>query len=174
MSLLGPWVDITCSFSSYSALDAFDTLCRPALLNAVRTAMQWYVPEAVREPEFSPALHGPEVWEFLARAETKVYVMWGSKEMFMDECEKVARDMIKAGVDIRTDVVSGVRLERGEGRQGMEWHRLMEQDIDGTHTQPIFHPRRRAEYIRYMCDMLGVQVSAPQKGRECDALRKPL
>ena len=106
VSVMAPWTDLTLSFSSYFDLAQWDTLSRDRLAQCVIDATRWYKPEAVKQVEFSPALHGKEAWAFLADADVKVYAYYGSRELFRDEVVKLAGDMKAAGVDVRLREVS--------------------------------------------------------------------
>lgn len=113
ISAMAPWSDLTLSFPSYITLDPWDTLDRVRLAQCVRDAARWYDEEALKRVEFSPALHGAEAWAFLKEGGVKVYVYYGSRELFRDEVVKVAGDMKSAGVDVRVREVSTDRCLYG-------------------------------------------------------------
>ena len=107
ISVMAPWSDLTLSFPSYITLDPWDTLDRVRLAQCVKDAARWYKPEALQRVEFSPALHGKEAWTFLEEGNVRVFVWYGTRELFRDEAKKVAEDMEAAGVDVRVREVSG-------------------------------------------------------------------
>jgi acetyl esterase/lipase len=113
MILSSPWVDFTFFFPSYTTHKPFDSLHVGRLSRAVRSAMRYYTPQAVRGVYFSPALGKPEDWAYLVKEEVRVYMQVGTRERFEDEIRKVGRDMKDAGVDVILREVSGANLMEG-------------------------------------------------------------
>jgi hypothetical protein len=106
-------VDFTFSFPSYTTHKPFDSLHVGRLSRAVRSAMRYYTPQAVRGVYFSPALGNPGDWAYLVNEEVRVYMQVGTRECFEDEIKKVGRDMKDAGVDVILREVSGANLFEG-------------------------------------------------------------
>ena len=145
MALISPWADFTLSFPSYKTMAHYDTLHRGRLRNAVRSAMRWYTPEALKDAYFSPALHGKEAWTYLSDEGTKVWVVYGTRELFVDEDRAMIKAMEAAGVDVTVVEVSDC--------EGVE---LMGQDSDGLHTAVVNTDSSKQLYAKELKAFLGI------------------
>lgn len=101
MALMAPWCDFKMNTPSYSTNAHFDTLVVSRLRKAVKSSLRWYRDEVISDPYFSPYDAKAGDWAYLAEAGTKVYMMVGTKEMFQDEIERVAKRLREAGVAVQ-------------------------------------------------------------------------
>ena len=99
---MAPWCDLSMSSPSYQRHKDFDTLCPEKLATSVRSAMRWYIPEAMEY--FNHSAAGKDGWGWLKG--TRIYMQVGTRELFEDEVNKTAEDMRAAGVDVRIREVS--------------------------------------------------------------------
>ena len=99
---MAPWCDLSMSSPSYQRHKDFDTLCPEKLATSVRSAMRWYIPEAMEYFNHSEA--GKDGWGWLNG--TRIYMQVGTRELFEDEVNKTAEDMRAAGVEVRIREVS--------------------------------------------------------------------
>lgn len=106
VGMMAPWCDLTMSFPSYRRHSDFDTLCPRRLAVPVRSAMRWYTSQAMDEAYFTPAKAGKAAWTWLGDNGVRVYVMFGTRELFEDEIRKMIRDMQAAGAEVRVREVS--------------------------------------------------------------------
>jgi acetyl esterase/lipase len=110
IGMMAPWCDLTMSFPSYQRHSDFDTLCRRRLAVPVGSAMRWYIPQAMNEGYFTPAMAGAEAWRWLRGNGVRVYIMFGTRELLEDEIRKMAGDMKAAGAEVRIREVSRVQV----------------------------------------------------------------
>ncbi|WVR07825.1 hypothetical protein IAU60_004868 [Kwoniella sp. DSM 27419] len=100
MALSSPWADFILSYPSYIENAAYDQLSPFRLGRSVKSAMRFYTRSARLLGYFSPARAGPETWRYLAKEGARVYIHYGGKELFRDECVALAQSMRQAGVDV--------------------------------------------------------------------------
>jgi len=101
MALSSPWSDWTLSFPSHQTNIEYDFLAPGAGKLSVAGALRFYKPEAKLDPYFSPALAGPGESDYLSKADVKVYVQLGTREVLCDEIRAVVNGMERDGVDVQ-------------------------------------------------------------------------
>jgi acetyl esterase/lipase len=110
MVLVAPWADFTMDPSAptgtYVSYAPYDFILPHRLHMGIRSATRYYTAGAVRSAYFSPAVAEPGAWAYLTKERTRVLVVYGTKEVFEDECKGVVGGMIRDEVDLAVQTVS--------------------------------------------------------------------
>ncbi|WVQ84893.1 hypothetical protein IAT38_007056 [Cryptococcus sp. DSM 104549] len=131
IALSSPWADFKLSYPSYELNKSYDQLCPPRLRRAVQSATRWYDPAVLATPWFSPSRAPVEYWGYLAEEEVKVYLQYGSRELFQDEILALGAGLRGAGVDV-----------------------FVREDVDGLHTGGLNVPEAKAAFQKDLLQLL--------------------
>lgn len=104
--LLSPWADGTFSFPSWKSNSETDFLTIRKVINCIKSVAQFYTPDALSGPFFSPALAPEGHWTFLEHVPILVTV--GTAEVFHDEDQALVSAMRRDGVHVEVQTVSVV------------------------------------------------------------------
>jgi len=124
IALTSPLGDCGRSLPSRQSLKGIDILASNMDAKPLKSALRHYIPEAVNHPYFAPAKAGSGAWSYVMKADVRVYVMVGTKEVLRDDGVGIVQGMKEAGVRVtmrevrrRVTVCPTCRLALMSGRR---------------------------------------------------------
>lgn len=100
IALTSPLGDCGRSLPSRQSLKGIDILASNMDAKPLKSILRHYTPEAVNHPYFAPAKAGPASWGYLKKADVRVYVMMGTKEVLRDDGVGIVQGMKEADVRV--------------------------------------------------------------------------
>jgi len=100
IALTSPLGDCGRSLPSRQSLKGIDILASNMDAKPLKSALRHYTTKAVHHSYFAPAKAGPEAWGYLKKADVKVYVMVGTKELLRDDGVGIVQGMKEADVRV--------------------------------------------------------------------------